>query len=364
MDVELSAEQEQLRDALRACLRERAPLRPYVRAGYGSPWQPDEVWRALADMGILGLLVPEREGGGGAPLTTMGIALEELGRGLCPAPVLPSAVGAALALRGSSDEVAADLRSDLATGTRVVALVVDHSRPWTGDGGLSGVVEWVAGGGDADVLVVPVRGTEGVEVHVVDADAPGVSITVQDQIDGTRRFARIELDGVEGQAVDAGPEVADRMSAAIDALMVAYVADGLGAAEAALDLGVGYAKERRQFGAAIGTFQAVQHLCADMLRDVETTRAVTYYALWAAEGADPAEAHRAATMAKAVAADALPRVGEACIQVHGGLGFTWEHDAHLFHKRLLGVQALFGSGDDHLDELADLVMPSPDVTAR
>ena len=142
----------------------------------------------------------------------------------------------------------------------------------------------------------------------------------------------------------------------VDRLQTAWVVDGVGAAQAAMDLAVGYAKERRQFGVPIGSFQAVQHLCADMLRNVELARAAGYYACWALDSADRTEAHRAATMAAAFAADGLYAVAAAGIQVHGGIGYTWEHDAHLFYKRLLTLQGLGGGSADHLEELAALTL--------
>jgi alkylation response protein AidB-like acyl-CoA dehydrogenase len=137
------------------------------------------------------------------------------------------------------------------------------------------------------------------------------------------------------------------------------VVDGVGAASRALELAVEYAKDRRQFDVPIGTFQAVQHLCADMLRAVELARASAYYACWACDAADGAERHRAATMAQAFAADAFYEVGATAIQVFGGIGFTWEHDIHLFYKRLLSVQQYAGGSIDQLEELATIVLDSP-----
>jgi alkylation response protein AidB-like acyl-CoA dehydrogenase len=136
----------------------------------------------------------------------------------------------------------------------------------------------------------------------------------------------------------------------------AWVVDGVGAAQRAMEMAIDYAKERRQFDAPIGSFQAVQHLCADMLRNVELARAASYYACWALDAADRAEAHRATTMALAFAADGLSAVGASVIQVHGGIGYTWEHDAHLYYKRLLTLQGLGGGTADHLEELASIVL--------
>jgi alkylation response protein AidB-like acyl-CoA dehydrogenase len=138
---------------------------------------------------------------------------------------------------------------------------------------------------------------------------------------------------------------------------VAHVVDGIGAASAALDLALGYAKERHQFGRPIGSFQAVQHLLTDMLLVLELARAGAYYGLWAADNADAAELHRAATMAKAWSSDGLFHLGASAIQVFAGIGFTWEHDVQLPYKRLLSLQHLLGGSTDHLHELASIVIP-------
>jgi alkylation response protein AidB-like acyl-CoA dehydrogenase len=176
-------------------------------------------------------------------------------------------------------------------------------------------------------------------------------------VDGTRKAATVTFTEAPARLLGRpGAEAADAMAGVIDRLLVGLVTDGVGAAEAVLELTVAYAKERVQFDKPIGAFQSVQHLCADMLQSLELARAGAYYALWAADGAAPGERHRAATMAKAFASDALFRVGAAAIQVFGGIGFTWEHDAHLFYKRLLTLQGAYGGATEHLEELAAIVL--------
>ena len=194
---------------------------------------------------------------------------------------------------------------------------------------------------DADTVVAVPRG------------GAGLRVTPLATVDGSRKFATVTVDGAGGTVITGAAEA---LAAATDRLALAFVLDGVGAAERALELAVGYAKEREQFGKPIGAFQAVQHLCADMLCAVELGRAAAYYAAWACDGADPAEAHRAVTMARAFAADGFYRVGASAIQVFGGVGFTWEHDIHLFYKRLLTLQHLGGSASDHLEELASIVL--------
>jgi alkylation response protein AidB-like acyl-CoA dehydrogenase len=369
VDVEFTPEQEELRASVRRLLLDRSRVRDAVD-GPGSGG--GELWPALAELGVLGLTAPVASGGAEEPLTTTGVVLEELGRRVSPEPVLAH-LGAITALRAATGGAGAGVErlADLACGRAVGALVVDHGAVPDGerlpaatrDGSgwrMEGEVAWVPHAAAADLLVVAARSTDGIVLAGVAAGSEGSTVVASDHVDRSRRFATVRFDGASGD--DLGSLRDDALQAVVDRLGVAWVVDGVGAAEGALALAVGYANERRQFGAPIGSFQAVQHLCADMLRDLEVTRAVAYYGLWAADepdGVDAAERHRAATMALAVASEALPRVGEACIQVHGGIGFTWEHDAHLFHNRLLTLQALFGGTAAHLDDLAAIAVPSP-----
>jgi alkylation response protein AidB-like acyl-CoA dehydrogenase len=200
----------------------------------------------------------------------------------------------------------------------------------------------------ADVLLV----TASDDVYAIEAGAPGVLIEDAGSPDGTRKLATVRLDAVAARRVG----TADALGGVVDRLLIAHVVDGLGAASAALDLAVAYSKERVQFGQPIGSFQAVQHLCAEMLQSLEMGRAGAYYALWAADEADAAEVHRAATMAKAWAGGAFSKIGADAIQVFGGVGYTWENDIHLFYKRLLSLEHTLGGTTDHLAELASLVI--------
>lgn len=353
MDFEFSDDQEMLRDSVRRFLADRAPL-AWVRERYdGERGTTPEVWSALAELGLTGVLVPGEHGGLGLGMVDIGVVLEEMGRAVHPGPFLASAVGAV----SLAD---APLLPGLASGD-VVGTVALHepgrrhdwrspetvAKPageaWSVTGRKAHVPEALA----ADVLLVTASTDDGLGVFAVDRGTEGVEVVPQPIVDGSRKEAHVALDGVAARRIE-GADV-DR---AVDRLVVGMVVDGVGAAAAALDMAVAYAKERVQFDRPIGAFQAVQHLCADMLSDVELARAGAYHALWACDAAGPAERHRAATMAKAWASDALARVGATNIQVHGGVGFTWEHDAHLFYKRLLSLQVAFGSTKDHLEDLA------------
>jgi alkylation response protein AidB-like acyl-CoA dehydrogenase len=363
MDFEFSEEQEALRATVRRFLVEQAPIQPYVRELYGD-WRgtTDSVWKGLADLGVTGLLVPSEHGGAGMGMVDMGVVVEELGRAVHPGPFLSSAVAGASALVAVGD--GDDLLGSIADGSLVttVALTEGDGRSWTqvdtrfSAGALTGTKTFVPDAIAADVLIVTALDEDGlVALFAVEAGAPGLNVEPSPSVDGTRPQGNVILDGTSARRLGDGDATA-AVGTVVDRVRVALVTDGVGAAQAALDLAVAYAKERVQFDHPIGSFQAVQHLCSDMLQALELGRAGAYYALWACDAADSEERHRAAVMAKAFAADAFPRIGASAIQVFGGVGFTWEHDVHLFYKRLLTLQQAYGDASDALEELAGVVL--------
>jgi alkylation response protein AidB-like acyl-CoA dehydrogenase len=364
MDFEFSADQELLRATVRRFLAERAPT-SYVRSMLDDKRGTDAAtWQGLADLGATGILVPEQHGGAGMGMVDMGVVLEELGRAVHPGPFASSAVGAvSLVLAvAEDDEVLPGLADASVVGT-VALLEPDRRADWRApatsagdDGALTGTKAFVPDAVAADMLLVSATDPDGTTgVFAVDRASAGVDVTPIATVDGTRRVATVQLDGAPARRLGAG-DATDAIAATIDRMVIAHVVDGVGAAGRALELAVEYARERVQFDRPIGSFQAIQHLCADMLRDLELGRAGAYYALWAADAAPAAERHRAATMAKAFAGDAFARIGGSAIQVFGGVGFTWEHDIHLFYKRLLTLQHALGSGPDHLEELAAIIL--------
>jgi alkylation response protein AidB-like acyl-CoA dehydrogenase len=300
--------------------------------------------------------------------------LEELGRAVCPAPYAASAVGAvSLVLAAGSEREHAFLLPGLADGSVIGTIACfeeatryEYERPATSaraDGRqwrLDGTKVHVADGAAADLLLVSATDDAGdLGVFAVRSADPGMNAEPTETVDGSRKFARIELTGANGwrlAGVESTAELRDQLAGTLDRLAVAYVVDGVGAVSRALTLAVEYAKERVQFGKPIGAFQAVQHLCADMLRTVELGRAAGYYAAWAADEADPDEFHRATTLATAFSSEAFAQLGATAIQVFGGIGFTWEHDIHLFYKRLLTLSVALGTTDDHLAELATIAI--------
>ena len=372
MDFEFSADQESLRDTVRKFLNDKAPLQPYVRTQLTTDTGTTaEVWRGLAELGATGILVPEAHGGAGMGMVDMGVVLEEMGRLVHPGPFLSSAVAAVSTILAiGSDADRERWLPGLADGSSVGTVAFleergrhDWRRPGTeavesgGTWRLTGVKEPVADAVAASLFLVSAHTPGGIGVFVVDAHADGVDVSASPSIDGTRKVGRLALSGCSAVPLgDPSVDATDALAAAVDRTLAGLVTDGVGAADAALQLAVVYAKERIQFDRPIGAFQAVQHLCADMLQSVELARAGAYYALWAADAAPPEERHRAATMAKGFASEALFRVGASCIQVFGGIGFTWEHDAHLYYKRLITLQEAYGGSAEHYEELAAIVI--------
>jgi alkylation response protein AidB-like acyl-CoA dehydrogenase len=358
LDFEFNEDQELLRASVRRFLAERAAI-SYVRGLLDDErGTTDEVWSGLAELGVTGLLAPETYGGAGGGMVDVAVVLEELGRAVHPGPFASSAVGVvSLVHLAGSDDDRAELLPGLASGEIVATVAMDEADVRADDEQrLTGKQTHVPDALAADIVLVTATGPDGKRgVFVVDRDGPAVTVTPTPTVDGTRKFAALEFADAPARRLGAD-DVTSALGETADRMVVAAVVDGVGAASRALEMAVDYAKERRQFDRPIGSFQAVQHLCADMLRAVELARAGAYYACWAADAADAAERHRAATVAQAFAADELYGVGASLIQVHGGIGFTWEHDAHLYYKRLLTLKELGGGSPRQLEELAALIL--------
>jgi alkylation response protein AidB-like acyl-CoA dehydrogenase len=352
MNLELTDEQVALRDTTRRFLAEKAPISGHVRALLDDPTGVDEaVWRGLADLGVTGLLVPEECGGAGMTMVEAGVVAEELGAALHPGPWLSSAVAAARALaRLAGNGSAAAILAGIADGTTIATVGFPFEGAPVDAAGqvLRGEIAAVPDAAAADTLLILAEEPSGVGLFALRTDSPGVSVTPERSIDQTRKRFRVGLDGASAQRLaTASP---DDVTAVVDDVLIAAAADALGAARAVMDLAVEYAKVRKQFGQVIGSFQAVQHLCVDMFETVELARSGVIHALWAADNAGAEERHLAALRAKAFAGR-LATVGDTAIQVFGGIGYTWEHDAHLYLKRLLSWSELLGAPDRYLTEV-------------
>jgi alkylation response protein AidB-like acyl-CoA dehydrogenase len=322
-------------------------------------------WKEMADLGWPGLALPEEWGGQGLGIVELAVLFEEMGYALAPSPLLSNTVaGLALAFCASDDQRERYLRP-LSEGTRrgTPALFGAGSTATPGaykmeakaDGDgvvLDGEKVLVMDAASADFFLVA---TSDGHRHLVESDAEGVTISGEPSIDPTRRLSTVRFDGVRVGAGDTLPAEGHEYEAVLDRVCVALAAESTGIAQRTMEMAVSYAKDRQQFGRAIGTYQAVSHRCAQMLLETENSRSTVYGAAWAAD-ADPDSLPLAASMAKAYASDAGWRVPDASIQVHGGIGFTWEHDLHFFLKRGRANAATFGDAKWHRDRVAEAVL--------
>jgi alkylation response protein AidB-like acyl-CoA dehydrogenase len=362
-----SDEQEELRRYARQWLGERMPL-ARVRDLMATPEGFDRTdWSAVAELGWQAMAIPEEYGGAGFGLLEVAVLLEEQGRAMYGGPFLSTVVGATNAiLLGGSEQQKSEILARIAAGEIVVALAVtedggrhdgEHMKTSAVavDGGwvISGAKCQVIDGHTADLLIVAAQAADGIGWFLVEGDAEGVARTLLPTMDETRKLANVDLSEVtvpEHARLPLGDAAAMRRLNEI--LAVALALEQVGGAQATLDMAVQYAKDRQQFGKPIGSFQAVKHMCADMLVSVESARAAAYYAAWAvAEGSD--EAATVVPLAKAYCSDAFFECAAVNIQVHGGIGFTWEHDAHLFFKRAKSSQLMLGTPAEHRRQLAE-----------
>ena len=360
-------EQAQLRDAVRKFSAENFDEPTVRRLMESDPPFDAKVWARLGgELGVLGLSVPESDGGVGGTLVDQAVAVEELGARLACGPVFGTVFLAIPALVAASSGPARDeLLGELVEGTRTAAFAVP------GPGGLpssreavtvtasgdtvTGTVERVVDAGAADVLLVAANGPDGVGLYAVDAAGSGVERTPLATLDLTRPQANVRFTDAPARLI-AGPDDAARViDHALQVGAALLAVEQVGAAQHLLDLSVEYAKSRLQFGRPIGSFQAVKHRLADVLVDVEHARSTAYHAVWAlADGSD--DPALATSIAQAVCSAALSHVATDTIQVHGGIGFTWEHQAHLYFKRAATDAALLGNAEQHRSRVAAMVL--------
>jgi alkylation response protein AidB-like acyl-CoA dehydrogenase len=336
MDFTFTAEQQDLRRAMRDVAADRcspARLREVIdtRDGYD-----DELWRLVAgELGLVGIAVSEDHGGTGGSFIDAAVVIEEAGSALFPVPLLTSIVAAVAIDRGDPSR-AAELLPRVAAGERVAALVVGPEIDTDGDV-LRGVATHVIDGHRADLLVIATPSG----LWALDRSAAGVEVTASRSLDLTRWQATVSLDGAAGLRIGD----ADTAAAAVDLLRVGLAIESVGAARHCLGATVDYLKTREQFGRPIGSFQALQHRAADLAVELEAAASTAYYAAWVAADS-PAELPVVAPLAKAVCADAAYRIAAETIQMHGGIGFTWEHEAHLYFKRATATRMALG--DSHV----------------
>ncbi len=355
LDLLYSEIEDDLRASVRSLLAARCDPAAVVAMYDGDRSHVAELWSCLAaDLGLAGLLVPEERGGQGASAREAAVVLEELGLSMAPVPFLTSSVIATtLLLHAHSELVGA-----VAAGERTAALVV----PWSTaasdtvpalrltEGRVSGTVTSVAGALEADVLLVPVATPTGVAIYAVEQSATSVTPVVS--LDMTRQLADVAFDGSPGTLVLADAKPAIRAALGVGAALLA--SEQVGVARWCLDTTVAYLKERRQFGRVLGGFQALKHRLADLYTSVESAAAAARYAAVALATGDP-DVAVAAAVAQAYCSDLAVAAAEEAVQLHAGIGMTWEHPAHLYLKRAKSDQIALGTPGAHRTHLAALV---------
>jgi len=369
VDFALTEEQSTLQEVLRDLFDSKSPENA-VRAQMSDPVAYDvALWRQMADqIGLQSLAIPEEFGGSGFSFIELGIALEEMGRALVVSPFFASCVMASQLLLALEDTAAnKEYLPGLASGEVIATVALaEDSGSWlpddvrteavdtSGHWELNGHKSFVFDGAAADLLLVVARTPDGVGVFAVDASAPGLTRAALHTMDQTRKQARIELDSTPARLIGSVSDAASALQTMLDHSAIALAAEALGGIGRVLDMAVDYAKVREQFGRPIGSFQAIKHKCASMLVDLESSRSAVYYALWAVSTGD-AEVPQLASLVKSFCADTyLAACGEN-IQILGGIGFTWEHPAHLYLKRAKNIQLTLGTSDFHRQRLAELI---------
>jgi alkylation response protein AidB-like acyl-CoA dehydrogenase len=371
MNFGFTEEQELLRSEARKLLDESCPMEEVRRVCEMPDGFSRDLWKQIAELGWVGLTIPEELGGAGLDWVDLVVLLEETGRSLFPSPLVSTTLAASAIIDAGSREQKERWLPGLADGTRIgtLAILEESDSPDPGairlaaeqDGSgwvLSGTKHFVHDANSADLFVVAFRADGRLRLAVVERWETGVATTDFPLIDRTRRMGDLALDGVciaSDRVLEA--EESGGVSAVLERLQdrgaIAVTAEMIGAGERALGITVEFAKERVQFGSPIGRFQAVKHPLAEIYVDVESYKSLCYYAAWALEGS-PDEVPRAASMAKAYASEALARIGVDAVQLHGAVGYTDEYDIQLYLKRSKWARPAFGDAEYHYDRIARL----------
>ncbi len=356
MNFGLSEEQELLQQTVAQFIENESPV-TRVRELYDgdAPYDP-AAWKGICELGISGLMVPEEFGGAELGLVDLALVAEVLGAGAFPGPFLGHALAVIALLEGGSDAQKAKWLPRLAAGDALGAVALGEESgawdpaAWTGDvsgDAVSARKAWAPGAADADLLVV---GVAGGELVLVEATASGVSIEPVDSMDRTRRFDGVVLENAPCEKLPGGAAAARRVR---DAGLVLLAADAFGGASKLLQMTVDYAQTREQFGQTIAHFQAVKHKLADMAVEIEPARGLYWYAAYAWDEL-PDEAERAAAHAKAHLADRFMDLARDAVELHGGIGFTWECDVQFWFKRAMFDRAFLGQPAEHRERAARL----------
>ena len=378
MDFRFNEEQEELRAMAQGFLEENSGSEQIRKAMESELGYDPDTWRQVgAELGWTSVHIPEEYGGLGLGYVELVALMEVMGGSLLCSPFFSSVcLGANALLVAGNEEQKQALLPGIAEGTtRATLAYCGKSGDWdastvevtttaSGDGyTLSGVSSFVVDGGSADLIIVAARapgssGTEGLSLFAVAGDSPGLQRKILPTVDQTRRLAEISFEDVSvpgtarlGEEGAAWPAI----SRTLDLAAIALAAEQVGGAQRCLDMSVAYAKERQQFGRAIGSFQSIKHKCADLMVLVESARSAAYYAACAVAEGNEAEIDTVAPLAKAYCSDAYFQCAADCIQIHGGVGFTWEYDVHLYFKRAKSSESLLGDPSYHREILAQRI---------
>jgi alkylation response protein AidB-like acyl-CoA dehydrogenase len=369
MNFAFSEEQEELRKTVRAFLEAKSAetaVREQMETEDG--FDP-AVWSQMGEqMGLQGLAIPEEFGGSGYGFVELGVVLEEMGRALLCAPYFSTVVLAANTLMHSGDDAAkAKYLPGIASGETIATLAyTEPSGKWdeagitmeataAGDGWtLTGTKMFVLDGHTANLIIVAAKTGKGTSLFAVQGDAAGLTRTALSTMDQTRKQAKLEFAGTPAELIGTEGEGWTVLGSVLDLAAVGLAAEQVGGAQKVLEMAVEYAKVRVQFGRPIGSFQAIKHKCADMLLEVESAKSAAYYGMWCASEMND-ELASVASLAKAYCSEAYFHATAENIQIHGGIGFTWEHPAHLYFKRAKSSELLFGDPTYHRELLAQRI---------
>jgi alkylation response protein AidB-like acyl-CoA dehydrogenase len=358
-------DQEELRSTVRRFLEQHSAESDVRRQMAAAEGDDPKLWDLMSNqLGLQAIAIPEQYGGAGFTFVELGLVVEELGRALACTPFFSTAVLAGRLLLGLDDERAAPYLADIAAGAvRATVALTEETGSWSpgqvamraaevaGGYRLTGVKPYVPDGATADLILVVACAGDSLGVFAVGASEPGLIRTPTPTLDMTRKQARLVFDSVPARRL--GGDATTAIAAMLQQAAVALAAEQAGGAQRVLEMAVGYAGMREQFGRPIGSFQAIKHKCAQMLTEVESMKSAAYYGLWCVSSGSP-ELPVVASAAKVFCSEAYVHVTGENIQIHGGIGFTWDHPAHLYFKRAQSSKVLFGSPDHHRRILSGL----------
>ena len=371
MDFDLSKPQKLLKDSARDFLARECKSERVRELMETDTAHDDKLWQAIADQGWTGLVVAEEYGGLGLGLVELAVVAEEMGRACLPGAFISTVFAAALIERAGSLEQRAKYLAPVAAGElRATVAFLEEAANWDLNGvkleathingslSVTGRKLFVPDAGVADLLICVTRVGNSLAVLPVERGADGLSVKPMPSMDGTRKLYEVAFNNVavaDADVLGADGDARGALLGALETATAALCAEMVGGMQWVLDTTVEFAKTRQQFGRAIGSFQAVQHQCADMLLMTESARSAAYDAAWALTENAPA-ASGAVSIAKAYCSDAYREVGYRGVQVHGGIGFTWEHDLHLYYKRSKASEVMFGDGSFHRERIARMIV--------